>query len=570
MLAVGFVPLASSIEKIVVFIEVDDPQSRQELKGRADVEVRHDFPNGFSAMIPATARRGIEQRPGVTVHDVPIHHLSIPSDQTPYGIEQIYDDTGITSTSGGADVIIGHLDTGVDTEHPDLAGRIVGCKDTTKRGIRNGCNDSNGHGTHTAGTALADGASGSGILGVAPEAGLWAVKVCRTFCFTDDIAAAIDFLGDKVQIITMSLGGDTESSLIRDAINRHPHILYVAAAGNDGPAEGSIDYPAANPNVIAVAAIDNTKTVASFSSRGIDDGNDAVISEGEVEFAAAGVGVESTWNDGGYNTISGTSMATPHIAGLAAREWQGTAADTRAYLRTYAEDITLANGGGATAGYDIASGYGLGHVTPSGPTNDAPTNDAPVVSITSPDDVSTFESGATILFEATASDTEEDDLAANLVWTSDIDGQIGAGGIFSTTLSDGTHAITASVTDSGSKLGSASISITVGSAPPTATTVIVDSITYSTEGGKNKDKHLLITVSLFDDLGNPVSGASVSIDLFGDVTLIASGTGTTGTDGTVTFSLKNAASGCYTTTVSNVSGEGLTWDEATPTHEICK
>lgn len=108
----------------------------------------------------------------------------------------------------------------------------------------------------------------------------------------------------------MSLGGDTESSLIKDAMNRNLHILYVAAAGNDGPSEGSIDYPAANPNVIAVAAIDSTKTVASFSSRGIDDGDDAVISAREVELSAAGVSVQSTWNDGGYNTISGTSMST--------------------------------------------------------------------------------------------------------------------------------------------------------------------------------------------------------------------------------------------------------------------
>lgn len=548
-----------------MFIEVGDPQSRQELKGRADIDVRHDFPNGFSATIPATARRGIEKRPGVTVHDVPIHHLSIPSDQTPYGIEQIYDDPGITSTSGGAGVVIGHVDTGVDVEHPDLAGRIVGCKDTTKKGIRNGCNDTNGHGTHTAGTAVADGASGSGIFGVASGAGLYSVKVCGAFCFTDDIAAAIDFLGDKVQIITMSLGGDTESGLIRDAINRNPDILYVAAAGNDGPAEGSIDYPAANPNVIAVAAIDSSKRVASFSSRGIDDGNDAIISEREVEFAAAGVSVESTWKDGGHKTISGTSMATPHIAGLAAREWQGTAADTRAYLRTYAEDITLANGGGATTGYDTSSGYGLGHVTPSGPPNEAP-----VVSITSPDDDTVMESEATMNFVGTVIDTEDGDLTDSLVWSSDIDGSIGTGGIFSTTLSDGIHAITASVTDSGSKLGSASISITVGSAATTAATVSVYSITYATEGGRNSDKHLIITVSLVDDLGNPVSGASVSIDLFRDVSIIASGTGTTGTEGTVTFSLKNAASGCYITGATNVTANDLTWDSVTPANEFCK
>jgi len=363
---------SSSAEKIVVFIEVDNPKTKNQLKALPDVVLRHDFPNGFSATIPAPAREGIEKRPGVTVHDVPIHRLLVPSDQTPYGIEQIYNDSTITSTSGGEGVVIGHLDTGVDKDHPDLKNRIVGCNDATKRGISGGCNDNNGHGTHTAGTAVADGGDGTGIFGVAPGANLWAVKVCKALCFTDDIAAAIDFLGAQasVKIITMSLGGDTESRLIRDAIDRNPHILYVAAAGNDGPSAGSIDYPGANPNVIAVAAIDSTKTVASFSSRGIDDGDDSVISEREVEFSAAGVRVESTWKleDEGYNTISGTSMATPHIAGLAAKEWRGTAIDTRTYLRTHAEDII--DGLGAGTGYDIASGYGLSHVTPVQTTPD--------------------------------------------------------------------------------------------------------------------------------------------------------------------------------------------------------
>ena len=104
----------------------------------------------------------------------------------------------------------------------------------------------------------------------------------------------------------------------------------------------------------------------------------------------------------------------------------------------------------------------------------------------------------------------------------------------------------------------------------TATTVSVDYVSYITEGGKNGDKHLLITLAIVDDLGDPVSGASVSIDLFRDSALIASGTGTTGTDGTLTFSLKNAKSGCYTTDVTDVSAGGLTWDEATPAKEFCK
>ncbi len=191
-------------------------------------------------------------------------------------------------------------------------------------------------------------------------------------------------------------------------------------------------------------------------------------------------------------------------------------------------------------------------------------NDPPTVSITSPADGSTFGSGETIAFTGTASDTEDGDLTASLVWTSNIDGQIGTGGSFPAILSDGNHTITASVTDSGGKTGSDSISITVGTPPEEATTVSVTSITYATEGGRKQNKHLLITVALEDDLGSPVAGASVSIDLLRNGSLDAQGTGTTGADGTVTFSRKNAPSGHYTTTVTNVSAEGLTWDEIQP------
>lgn len=94
--------------------------------------------------------------------------------------------------------------------------------------------------------------------------------------------------------------------------------------------------------------------------------------------------------------------------------------------------------------------------------------------------------------------------------------------------------------------------------------------TYTTEGGKSNDRHLNITVALVDDSGQPVAGASVSIDLNLGGSLLTSGTGTTGTDGTVTFCLKNAKSGCYTTTVTNVTADGLTWDEVTLENGFCK
>jgi hypothetical protein len=179
---------------------------------------------------------------------------------------------------------------------------------------------------------------------------------------------------------------------------------------------------------------------------------------------------------------------------------------------------------GETAKVDLGVGDELGirAIYPSGPPNDAP-----VVSISSPIDGSTFLSGETISFVGSASDTEDIDLTAGLAWTSSVDGPISTGGTFSAALSDGIHTITASVTDSGGATGSDSVSITVRTVV-VADGVTVSSVTYATEGGRKSDKHLLITVALVDDLGNPVGGASVTIELSRNGSLDAGGTGTTG------------------------------------------
>ncbi|MCH8833098.1 MAG: Ig-like domain-containing protein [Thaumarchaeota archaeon] len=284
-------------------------------------------------------------------------------------------------------------------------------------------------------------------------------------------------------------------------------------------------------------------------------------------------------------------------------------------------------------------------------------NSLPIVTIINPTDGSTYGSGATINFEGTASDAEDGDLTASLVWTSDIDGQIGTGGSFSTTLNDATHTITTQVTDSGGATASSSITITITASPPTLvsisispvnpsitegstqqftatgtysddtnqvltdvtwssslttiatidggglatgisegsttitaisggqedttilqvivapeepTTASVSSITYSTHGGKDDSKHLDITITIINDFANPVSGASVSIELLRDGRLVGQGTGTTATDGTITFSLKNAASGFYTTDVTGVTASGLIWDGITPSNGFNK
>ncbi len=123
---------------------------------------------------------------------------------------------------------------------------------------------------------------------------------------------------------------------------------------------------------------------------------------------------------------------------------------------------------------------------------------------------------------------------------------------------------------SGNSASSADLTFITTEVPTDATIASVSSISYATDGGKNKDRHLLITITVVDNLNDPVGGASVSIDLSRDGAVIAAGTGTTGSDGTLTFSLKNAASGCYTTDVTNVNAAGLAWGGATPANGFCK
>ncbi|MEK7579739.1 MAG: S8 family serine peptidase [Patescibacteria group bacterium] len=355
--------------------------------------VRHSFDKGFTAdlsgiQVALAKLFGVELEPVVQLHilpelDIPAEEILgknlktssssrvMPSDQTPWGIETVYNNSLVVSTQGGEGIKVAVLDTGVLKSHPDLKNRVKECKDFSnpRFPVKDGaCDDKNGHGTHVSGTILADGGTDKlGIYGVAPEASLFAYKVCGNdgSCWADDIAVALKTAADSgANIVNLSLGSDSDSSLIREAVGYaiSKDVLIIAAAGNDGPYSLSIDYPAANVAVVAVGAIDKDLAVPDWSSRG-NNLNSLVyiVEEKDMEFGAPGVGVESTWKNGGYTVLSGTSMSSPHIAGLAAKLWQGLAPEgekakaTRDLLHQSAKDIW-------TPGDDDATGFGLPQV----------------------------------------------------------------------------------------------------------------------------------------------------------------------------------------------------------------
>jgi subtilisin len=371
-------------------------------QAKKNVGVRWDFgADGFTTTVNSKQYQALLKNKNLTIEKVEEVQLapnteaaakpggstnSGPSDRTPWGIQAIYNDAAIQATSGGNGIKVAVLDTGANTSHADLTNQVEQCKDFTQTKsplIDGSCSDGNGHGTHVAGTVLADGGStGQGIYGVAPEADLWAYKVLnnRGSGYSDDIASAIRMAADEATrtaskvIISMSLGSSAKDSLISSAVDYAygKGVLVVAAAGNDGPSSNTIGYPGALVNAVAVAALENvqqngTYRVADFSSRGNPNTDgDYIIQERDVEVSAPGRAIESTWNDGSYNTISGTSMATPHVSGLAAKIWAENPAmshtQLRAELQNRAKSNDILGGTGAASGDDYASGFGFPRV----------------------------------------------------------------------------------------------------------------------------------------------------------------------------------------------------------------
>ncbi|MDF2725235.1 MAG: serine protease [Paenibacillus sp.] len=211
-------------------------------------------------------------------------------------------------TRGSEDIIVAIVDTGVDTNHPDLQGRIVPGMNIVSK--NSDPSDDVGHGTHVAGVVSALVNNGEGVAGISWYNKIMPVKVLdhtgagTTYSVAQGIIWAAD---NGAKVINLSLGNYADSEFLHDAI-RYAYdrdVVLIAASGNDNTEQPG--YPAAYPEVFAVAATDSQRQKASFSNYG-----------DYIDVAAPGVNIASTYPDNHYAALSGTSMASPHVTALAA------------------------------------------------------------------------------------------------------------------------------------------------------------------------------------------------------------------------------------------------------------
>jgi subtilisin len=339
----GSASLAASGDRYVVVLkEQAAPGAHAANQARAarvandhGVLLRHTFGTalvGFSGSVPAGRLTALARDPRVAwIEPEEVQHTLVQT--LPTGIERI--GTNLNPTVGGGVSIgldVAVLDTGIRKDHPDL--NVAGGRNFANGGPDN-WGDGNGHGTHVAGTIGAID-NGIGVVGVAPGVRLWSVRVCGNsgFCMSGDIIAGIDWVAQQkasgarnFAAANFSISSaDSNDACTSPANATHKAIcglvdtgvVFVMAAGNEGRLK--TPYPVAF-SVSAIADFDGRPggaadptcrsdtddTLANFSNFG-----------GTISIAAPGVCILSTWNDGGYATISGTSMAAPHVTGAVA------------------------------------------------------------------------------------------------------------------------------------------------------------------------------------------------------------------------------------------------------------
>jgi subtilisin family serine protease len=260
-------------------------------------------------------------------------------------LNQIHAPQGWDLSTGGSDVTIAIIDSGVDAGQPDLGKKVMGGCDFVHEDAD--ASDDNGHGTHVAGIAAAIGGDGVGIAGVSWGAQILPVKVLDNNGDGDyaSVAAGIIWAADHgAEIINLSLGGAKGNRTLKAAVDyaTNKGSMVIAASGNDG--YSSLRYPAGYESVLSVGSVDAVNNRSDFSDYGAS-----------LDLVAPGENIYSTV-PGGYDWKSGTSMSAPYVSGLAAVLWSipgnNNAARVQAEIVQSAQDL-------GKVGWDSQYGYGL-------------------------------------------------------------------------------------------------------------------------------------------------------------------------------------------------------------------
>lgn len=326
------------VKVLIGFKEKPGPAQQAMVKGvGGKIKYTYHIVDAIAASIPEKAIDALQKNPNVT--HVELDGEIFAMGQTlPWGVDRI-DAEEVWTDYTGQGVNVAIIDSGIDNNHFDLivkGGVNFVSTPSWKIPDPDKWDDDYGHGTHVAGIVAALD-NDIGVVGVAPKADLYALKVLdRTGRgnYSDVIAALEWCMYSGIQVTNNSYGSSGDpGQTVEDAFNDTYYdygIIHVAAAGNGG----SVIFPAAYDSVIAVSATDEGDNLADFSSTGV-----------EVELAAPGVDIYSTYKDGGYATYSGTSMASPHVAGVAALVWEADPLlsnnGVRTQLQSTAENIGL-------------------------------------------------------------------------------------------------------------------------------------------------------------------------------------------------------------------------------------
>lgn len=341
---------ASQNRKIVVFDETVNEPAREALINQFGGTIEKNLPliDGAAVLLPPQADEALGQIPGVIRVDDDIKVFAVagppvtagktpppqPPEELPWGVNRIDADLA-WATSTGTGVKVAILDTGIDIDHPDLVANIKGGVNTINPS--KSFNDDNGHGTHVAGIAAAVD-NDIGVIGVAPQAHLYGIKVLNKagWGWLSDIIEGLQWSIDNgMKVANMSFGSSSDNQSFHDAITAayNAGITLVAAAGNSGPGDNTVNYPAKYSEVIAVSATNSSDGQPDWSSRGP-----------EVDLAAPGASIKSTYKGDTYATLSGTSMAAPHVTGTAAlvlaKNSALTPAEVTNILKTTAEKLS--------------------------------------------------------------------------------------------------------------------------------------------------------------------------------------------------------------------------------------